>query len=116
MPDKTIKCRDCGTSFKFTEKDQEYYKEKGYENEPQRCPDCRKARKNQSNEDNRGGNRRTTNGNRRTINREMFPAVCDECGSKTTVPFQPISGKPVYCSDCYRRMRNQNNMKALKLK
>ena len=99
MADKTIKCRDCGTNFKFTEKDQAYYEEKGYENEPSRCPDCRKARKNRSSRDDRGGRKRTTN-------REMFPAVCSECGGKTTVPFQPSPGKPVYCPDCYRRMRD----------
>jgi hypothetical protein len=47
MPDKTIKCKDCGTDFVFTENEQKFYKEKGFENEPQRCPDCRRARKQQ---------------------------------------------------------------------
>ena len=53
MADKTLVCKDCGAEFTFTEGEQEFYKEKGFENEPQRCPDCRKASKPQRN--NRGG-------------------------------------------------------------
>ncbi len=45
MPDKTIMCKDCGTEFVFTENEQNFYKEKGFENEPLRCADCRRARK-----------------------------------------------------------------------
>ena len=45
MPDKTIKCKDCGADFVFTEGEQAFYAEKGLTNEPQRCPACRKARK-----------------------------------------------------------------------
>lgn len=52
MPDKTIVCKDCGKEFVFTEGEQAFYKEKGFENEPQRCPECRKARKLRNN--NRG--------------------------------------------------------------
>lgn len=49
MADKTIVCKDCNTEFIFTEGEQEFYKEKGFENEPQRCPDCRRAKKQQRN-------------------------------------------------------------------
>ena len=45
MPDKTIVCKDCGSEFIFSEGEQDFYREKGFENEPIRCPDCRKARK-----------------------------------------------------------------------
>lgn len=45
MADKTMKCKDCGQDFIFTEGEQAFYKEKGFENEPQRCPTCRKSRK-----------------------------------------------------------------------
>jgi Probable zinc-ribbon domain len=47
MADKKINCKDCGKEFIFTEGEQEFYKEKGFENEPVRCLDCRRARKNQ---------------------------------------------------------------------
>ncbi|MCL2321470.1 MAG: zinc-ribbon domain-containing protein [Oscillospiraceae bacterium] len=49
MSDKTLVCKDCGKDFVFTEGEQAFYKEKGFENDPLRCPDCRKARKNQRN-------------------------------------------------------------------
>ena len=53
MADKTLICKDCQKEFVFTEGEQAFYKEKGFENEPQRCPDCRKARK-MANNNNRG--------------------------------------------------------------
>ena len=49
MTDKTIVCKDCGKEFIFTVGEQEFYKEKGFENHPVRCPDCRRARKQQRN-------------------------------------------------------------------
>jgi hypothetical protein len=45
LNDKTITCVDCGQEFIFTVNEQEFYKEKGFDNEPKRCPDCRRARK-----------------------------------------------------------------------
>lgn len=45
MHDKNLVCNDCDNQFIFTEEEQAYYKEKGFENDPVRCPDCRKARK-----------------------------------------------------------------------
>ena len=48
MTDKTIVCRDCGNEFIFTVGEQEFYKEKGFENEPVRCEDCRRAKKEQN--------------------------------------------------------------------
>ena len=49
MTDKTLTCRDCGNEFVFTEGEQEFYKEKGFDNEPVRCVECRRARKAQQN-------------------------------------------------------------------
>jgi len=43
--DKTIKCLDCGTEFVFSARDQEFYAEKGFTNEPKRCKECRAKRK-----------------------------------------------------------------------
>ena len=68
MADKTITCKDCNSPFIFNESEQAFYKEKGFENEPQRCPDCRAARKQQRGNSNRGGygsgNRNSGGGNR----------------------------------------------------
>lgn len=49
MADKTITCKDCGSEFVFTEGEQAFYQEKGVTNEPVRCQDCRRARKQQRN-------------------------------------------------------------------
>jgi DNA-directed RNA polymerase subunit RPC12/RpoP len=49
MEDKTLVCKDCGKEFIFTVGEQEFYKEKGFENEPVRCPECRRSRKQQNN-------------------------------------------------------------------
>ena len=83
--DKTLVCKDCGQEFIFTASEQEFYAEKGFTNEPQRCKPCRVARK---------GNAR---------NRQMYDAVCAECGSPCQVPFEPREDRPVYCSDCFRK-------------
>ena len=42
--DKTIVCKECGKEFVFTAGEQEFYAEKGFQNEPQRCRECRYAR------------------------------------------------------------------------
>ncbi|HEY9899459.1 MAG TPA: zinc-ribbon domain containing protein [Pantanalinema sp.] len=94
MQDKMITCRDCSGQFTFTVGEQEFYAQKGYTNDPQRCPSCRSARKAAT-----GG---TSMGAR--PQRELFPAQCGECGVDTKVPFRPTQGKPVFCSDCYRKM------------
>ena len=49
MADRTLVCNDCQKEYVFTEREQEFYAEKGFE-EPKRCPDCRKARKQQKNQ------------------------------------------------------------------
>ena len=45
MEDKKIICKDVERNLLFTVGEQEFYKEKGFENDPVRCPDCRRARK-----------------------------------------------------------------------
>jgi CxxC-x17-CxxC domain-containing protein len=94
--DKTIQCSDCGSTFTFSAEEQELFQSRGYTNEPKRCPSCRQARKAQ---------RPGTSFSGASSTRQMFPAVCAECGKETEVPFEPRSGKPVYCSDCYRKIR-----------
>ena len=39
--DKTLVCKDCGNEFIFSAGEQEFYAEKGFQNEPQRCKACR---------------------------------------------------------------------------
>ena len=89
--DKTLVCKDCGKEFVFSAGEQAFYAEKGFQNEPTRCKDCRNARK---------ASRNNGNGER-----EMFETVCAECGKPTRVPFVPKSDRPIYCSECYAAKR-----------
>ncbi|NLG33681.1 MAG: zinc-binding protein [Syntrophomonadaceae bacterium] len=91
--EKTLVCQDCGQEFIFTVGEQEFYHEKGFENEPKRCRECRTNRRN-----NRGANRSP---------REMFSAVCAECGADTQVPFRPVEGRPVYCIECFQKKQKE---------
>jgi len=43
--DRTLTCRDCGEQFTFTVGEQEFYAQKGFQNEPARCGPCRRTRK-----------------------------------------------------------------------
>lgn len=96
--DKTLTCRDCGAEFIFTASEQEFYDSKGFTNEPGRCPQCRAARRQRSNNGGGFGDRR---GGR--TQREMFPATCAACGVETEVPFRPSGDRPVYCRECFSR-------------
>jgi len=98
--DKTLECMDCGASFTFGTGEQEFFATKGFTNEPKRCPDCRAAKKQQ-----RGGSSGSRDSYGYQRQRDMYPAVCASCGKDTQVPFQPLNGRPVYCSDCYALVR-----------
>jgi len=104
--DKILICRDCGSSFTFTAREQLFFASRGLVNEPSRCPSCRNARK--------GGSSAAVEGyihygpfasfGGRTP-RQMHPAVCGACGQMTEVPFLPRGDRPVYCSECFSKKR-----------
>lgn len=93
--DKTLTCRECGSQFNFTVGEQEFYASKGLENEPSRCPDCRRQR-------------RMERQGPGASQREMHEVTCAECGGVARVPFLPRQDKPVYCSTCFEKVRQQN--------
>ena len=126
--DKNLTCADCSQEFVFTASEQDFYAQRGF-TEPRRCPSCRASRKaargttgggsgssygsygagggysagGYSGGGNGGGG--GGYGSRDRGPREMFAATCSNCGREAQVPFRPTSGKPVYCSDCFRSMR-----------
>ncbi len=87
MADQQLQCRDCGQNFTFTEGEQQFFASKNL-SAPQRCKDCRNARKAE-----------------RTTDRVMHDAVCGKCGSQCQVPFKPRpveeGGRPVLCKACF---------------
>ncbi|MBA2521341.1 MAG: zinc-ribbon domain containing protein [Chloroflexota bacterium] len=132
MSDRTLTCRDCGQAFTFTAGEQAFYQERGF-SEPQRCQNCRSQRKAQrassgydsgssygdsggysgggggysagSSYGNGGGYGGGGGGGYSAGPRQMYPAVCSNCGKETEVPFQPRTDKPVYCRECFQSRR-----------
>lgn len=126
--DKNLTCADCGQEFVFTASEQDFYAQRGF-TEPRRCPSCRASRKAARNSEGGGsssygsygagggysagggggygggGGSGGYGGGRDRGPREMFTATCSSCGKDAQVPFRPTSGKPVYCSDCFRSQR-----------
>ena len=47
--DRVLTCKDCRGQFTFTAGEQEFYSQKGFQNEPVRCAACRRNRKTQRN-------------------------------------------------------------------
>ena len=122
--DKNLTCADCGQEFVFTASEQDFYAQRGF-TEPRRCAilssqpqGCaqRRGRRQQSyggygagggysaggGYGGGGGGGGGSYGSRDRGPREMFTATCSNCGREAQVPFRPTSGKPVYCSDCFR--------------
>lgn len=95
--DETLSCVDCGNPFVFTSGEQSFYEQKGFQNKPNRCIDCRQARKQMRTNGGGGGG----GGERSGRPREMFQATCSQCGGVAEVPFNPRGDKPVYCRDCF---------------
>jgi CxxC-x17-CxxC domain-containing protein len=129
--DKNLTCADCGQEFVFTASEQDFYAQRGF-TDPRRCPSCRASRKAARNTNGGGGGGSSygsygsggsysaggssygsggygggssSSGYRDRGPREMFTATCSNCGKEAQVPFRPTSGKPVYCSDCFRTVR-----------
>ncbi len=97
LEDKTLTCRECGQEFTFTVGEQEFYSSRGLLNEPGRCSECRASRRRER----RGGY---------GDSRRDFPVTCAACGAETTVPFEPREGRPVYCKDCYLKMKESGEL------
>ncbi|MDO9334392.1 MAG: zinc-ribbon domain containing protein [Dehalococcoidales bacterium] len=96
--DKSLTCADCGATFTFSADEQELFQTRGYLNEPKRCPTCRQAKRTARN----GSSDSSSSFGAR---RNMFTVTCSACGKSTEVPFEPRGDRPVYCSDCYRKVR-----------
>ena len=123
--DKNLTCADCGQEFVFTASEQDFYAQRGF-TEPRRCASCRASRK-AARGDGGGGDSSYGSygagggysaggggyssggggggGYRDRGPREMFSATCSSCGREAQDPFRATSGKPVYCSDCFRSQR-----------
>ncbi len=133
--DKTLTCADCGQQFVFTASEQDFYAQRGFSEPRRcaSCRASRKTARGNGGGGGGGGYGESSGGGyggsssygsgggggggggyggggggygeRDRGPREMFTATCSNCGKDAQVPFRPTSGKPVYCSDCFRSMR-----------
>jgi len=93
--DQTLVCKDCGKQFVWTAGEQEFYKQKGFENPPFRCSECREKRKME-----------------RMNNRQMTKIICSKCGKEDEVPFVPRKGTGVLCRNCFAAERQNKSMQS----
>ncbi|HTJ28134.1 MAG TPA: zinc-ribbon domain containing protein [Candidatus Limnocylindria bacterium] len=106
--DERLTCTDCGAEFTFSAGEQQFFATKGFQNKPNRCPECRTARKNsrQGGGSSAGGFGGGGRGGFGGGAREMYSVTCSGCGQPAEVPFQPRGDKPVYCRDCFQQQRS----------
>jgi CxxC-x17-CxxC domain-containing protein len=97
--DRILTCIDCGEEFVFTAGEQLFFADKGLKNEPKRCRMC-KAKKTD-----RLATAVAAFGNGLHRQRVEVTVKCALCAVETTVPFRPTQGRPVYCRDCFLKMR-----------
>jgi CxxC-x17-CxxC domain-containing protein len=79
--DRELKCAGCGVTFVFSAGEQEFFRDKGFKNDPKRCKQCKAS---------------GTSG----VMVESH-VKCFECGIDTTVPFKPTGKRPVLCATCF---------------
>ena len=120
--DKTIVCRDCGSSFVHTAAEQEFFRERGFMNEPKRCRECRRRRKSQRAQGPGGRFPQEAPPPRRpgppppprvqpvavpvgpmeeSEGEEAKIAICGRCGRETQLAHTPSPLRPVFCRECY---------------
>lgn len=90
--DQTLTCRDCGKSFVFTARDQEFFAEKGFTNAPTRCKDCRAIKKKAP----AGGA-----GGGPAGSKALFKITCKKCGKVGEMATEPRKPEDVLCSECF---------------
>ena len=102
--DQTLRCRECGVDFIWTEGEQEFFASRGLTNPPSRCPSCRAARRAAAG----GGGGGYGGGGGGGGYRPLQRAAADVRGDLRRLRWRraralPASrDKPVYCSDCFR--------------
>ena len=113
MADRTLVCCDCEKEFVFSEAEQAFFKERGFDHDPKRCVECRRGRRKkfQSRSGGSGGGGRPRGGNGAAQQRprprkpagEMHTATCSKCNQETQVPFKPDGVRPVFCMPCLKQ-------------
>ena len=100
LEDVNILCIDCGKDFVWTAGEQKFYRDKGLQNPPKRCKDCKQAKNDRISS--------IAAAKAAGVKQKIEVAVyCANCKGYTTVPFYPSQGRPVYCRSCFLEMNPQ---------
>ena len=94
LEDINLICIDCGSDFIWKVGEQLFFRDKGLQNPPKRCKDCKQAKNERLN----AILATAETGVRQKIEVAVY---CASCSNYTTVPFYPSQGRPVYCRSCY---------------
>jgi CxxC-x17-CxxC domain-containing protein len=90
--DRHLQCTTCGADFLWAAGEQQFFAERGLDHLPKRCPACKRRRHAKRVEAGDGA-------------QSTFEAQCSNCGRRTTVPFRPSTGRPVFCRSCFEHRR-----------
>jgi CxxC-x17-CxxC domain-containing protein len=118
VPDRTLVCCDCQNDFVFSEAEQQFFRDRGFDHDPKRCVECRRGRRRKfqsrggrgtggnSRPQPEGGADATTEGrgaDRRAPAAELHTTTCSQCNQETKVPFRPDGVRPVFCMPCLKQ-------------
>lgn len=84
--DKTLTCRTCDKQFVFSASEQAFFAEKGFQQDPTRCKECRAKQRQDK------------------VNRSA-EITCRNCGKKETVTFQVTYPDYLLCDDCFNQLK-----------
>jgi len=87
--DKELICKECERKFIFSASEQEFFRKKGFQHEPARCPECRRKKRQQ-------------------LEKEMVEIVCSQCGKKTKALIDIKKNTPVYCRECFEKIKESS--------
>lgn len=92
--DKELNCIDCGADFVWSAGEQAFFRDKNLINPPKRCKACKQAKNDRI--------AAIAAAQESGIKQRIEVAVdCARCSERTTVPFYPSQGRPVYCRSCF---------------
>jgi CxxC-x17-CxxC domain-containing protein len=100
LQDASIHCIDCSNDFVWTAGEQQFFRDKGLQNPPKRCKECKQAK----NERLAAIAAAQASGVKQRIE---VTVTCARCSENTTVPFYPSQGRPVFCRSCFLEMNPQ---------
>lgn len=89
-----IECIDCSQIFVWTGGEQLFFHDKNLKHPPKRCKSCKQAKNERLSAISKAQEAGITQKIEVSVN-------CVKCTKKTTVPFYPSQGRPVYCRSCY---------------